>query len=83
MLDIKGMVRDGKKVNFLKYQGGNLWYQTENGFEFPVPIEETGTATFLATDKAMLFMRYIRKEIAHQEEIAELAAKGDNSYTEE
>lgn len=30
---------------------------------FPVPIEDIGDATFLAEDKAILFMRYIRKYI--------------------
>jgi hypothetical protein len=28
-----------------------------------VPIEEAGTATFLAEDRAILFMRYIRKHM--------------------
>jgi hypothetical protein len=32
-------------------------------FEFPVPIADVGTATFLAEDKAILFMRYIRKHL--------------------
>ena len=32
-------------------------------FEFPVPISDIGTATFLAEDKALLFMRYIRKHL--------------------
>jgi hypothetical protein len=40
-----------------------LWYVTECGFEFPVPTEDIGNATFLAEDKAMLFMRYIRKHL--------------------
>ncbi len=53
----------GKKVTFLHYAHKELWYTTECGFEFPVPIEDCGDATFLAEDKAMLFMRYIRKHI--------------------
>ncbi len=28
---------------------------------FPVPLEDVGDATFNATEKALLFMRYIRK----------------------
>ena len=35
-----------------------------SGFRFPVPISDAGTATFLAEDRAMLFMRYIRRQIA-------------------
>ena len=30
-------------------------------FLFPVPIDDTGDASFLAEDKGILFMRYIRK----------------------
>ena len=30
-------------------------------------MDDTGTATFLPEDKAMLFMRYIRKHIAFLE----------------
>jgi hypothetical protein len=59
----------GQKVYFQYYRDGELWYQTDNGFLFPVPIrdsKETGNATFMASDKAILFMRYIRK---YKEEI--------------
>ena len=37
-------------------------------FRFPVPIAEAGTATFLAEDRAILFMRYIRKYMAVMED---------------
>jgi hypothetical protein len=58
---IKEMVENKQKVRFRFYRDGQLWYATECGFEFPVPISEAGTATFFAEDKAILFMRYIRK----------------------
>lgn len=61
--NIKDMVRDGKRVQFSRYRHGELIYVTECGFEFPVPIDDTGDGVFLAEDKAMLFMRYIRKQI--------------------
>lgn len=67
MNSIKDMVKDSKKVVFTRFKEGELWYRTEYGFEFPVPVEDTGTATFLPEDKAMLFMRYIRKHIAFLE----------------
>ena len=60
MNSVKDMVRDRKKVKFSFYRDKELWYVTENGFEFPVPIDEVGNATFLAEDRAILFMRYIR-----------------------
>lgn len=67
MNTIKDMVSDQKQVTFLFYKDGELWYTTECSFEFPVPIDDIGNATFLAKDKAMLFMRYIRKHIAFLE----------------
>lgn len=68
MSAIKDMVKDGKQVTFKFYKAKELWYVTECGFEFPVPIDDIGDATFLAQDKAMLFMRYIRKHLAMLEE---------------
>ncbi len=62
---IKDMVKDNQKVTFKFYRDGQLWYDTECGFEFPVPISDAGTATFLAQDRAILFMRYIRKHIEY------------------
>lgn len=60
---IKEMVSDNKKVKFKYYKNYELWYVTETGFEFPVSIDDCGDASFLAEDKAILFMRYIRKHI--------------------
>ena len=60
-MNIKDMVSNGKKVNFIRYQDGEMWYATECGFEFPIPAEDLKGATFLAQDKAMLFLRWINK----------------------
>lgn len=72
-VNIKDMVKDGKKVRFSRYRQGHLYYTTEDGFEFPVPLSEAGDATFLAEDKAMLFLRYIRKALA-------ASSERDNSF---
>ena len=65
------MVRNGKKVTFIRFRKNELIYKTECGFEFPVPVDDTGGGVFLAEDKAMMFMRYIRKQIKlAQEELA-------------
>jgi len=72
MQSIKDMVKDGKKVFFKFYRQKELWYVTEDGFEFPVPIDDVGDGIFLNEDKAMLFMRYIRK---HVESIASAKAE--------
>lgn len=61
------MVSNGKKVNFVSYKQKELWYKTECGFLFPVPIEDTGDGEFLPEDKAIFFMRWIRKYIAECE----------------
>ena len=62
---LKEMVNNKQRVRFQFYRDGELWYATECGFEFPVPIADTGTATFLAEDRAILFMRYIRRQREH------------------
>lgn len=69
-MSIKDMVKD-KVVKFLFYKEGELWYVTECGFEFPVPISDAGTAAFNSEDKAILFMRWIRKHIALIDEAKE------------
>lgn len=63
MYNIKDMVRDGKKANFVEYRRGEMIYVTECGFKFPVPIDDTGDGIFHAEEKAMLLMRYIRKQV--------------------
>jgi hypothetical protein len=63
MHNLKDMVSGGKLVTFTHYFDGNLWYKTEDNFSFPVPVSDIGTATFMASDRAMLFMRYIRKHL--------------------
>lgn len=82
-LNIKDMVNNGQKVTFVCYGSGELWYVTDSGFEFPVPISDTGDGIFLASDKAMLFMRYIRKHIAFLEESKQLQLKEQERHKTE
>lgn len=62
-------------VNFVKYHDGNLWYRTDSGFDFPVPINDTGIAEFKNTDKAMMFMRWIGR---HLKDIEQAKASQSN-----
>ncbi len=62
MTKILDRVKD-KVVRFAFYRKNELWYVCEDGFEFPVPISDTGDAEFKVEDKAMLFMRWIRKHM--------------------
>lgn len=68
ILDIKEMVSAGKKVKFLYYRDNELWYETENNFQFPVQISDAAGATFLPEDKALVFMRWIRRHIKYVED---------------
>lgn len=65
--DIKAMIIGGKMVTFSHYKQKELWYKTECGFEFPVPVCDTGDATFMNTDKAIMFMRWINAHIKNIE----------------
>lgn len=62
-MNVKDMVNNGQRVKFVKYQQQELWYKCENGFEFPIPISDVGDAAFLNEDKALLFMRWIKKHL--------------------
>jgi hypothetical protein len=39
------------EVHFEFYRDGNLWYRSDSGLSFPVPIDDIGTATFKRDDK--------------------------------
>jgi hypothetical protein len=71
---LKPMVVDSKAVNFQFYRDGELWYETECGFQFPVPVSDTGKGMFKNKDKALLFMRWIRPQIAAIEAEKQLIA---------
>jgi len=61
MIDIKRAATENRRVRFTHAHAGNLWYLTEFDEAFPVPMDDMGEATSNAEDKAILFMRYMRK----------------------
>jgi hypothetical protein len=66
-MDIKDIVKNNT-VRFAKYRQGVAYYAVrvpaeDADYIFPVPLSDIGDATLLATDKAMVFMRYIRRAI--------------------
>lgn len=63
MKTLKEMVVNGAKVHFQFYRKGELNYRTSDGFNFVVPISDCGDGEFLNEDKAITFMRYIRKQL--------------------
>ena len=60
-IDIKRAVSQDRKVQFEFYRNGLFWYKTEFRELFSVPLEELGTAALNREEKALLFMRYMRK----------------------
>lgn len=61
MRSITELVKGGQTVHFVQASEDALRYTTNDGFAFDVPLDDLGDGEFLAQDKAMLFMRYIRK----------------------
>lgn len=67
------LVRDNKKVKFSYYRDKEFWYEHEDGLLFPIALSEVDNpaarATLLATEKAIFFMRWIKKyiEVAKKE----------------
>jgi hypothetical protein len=51
------------KVRFVRYRRGQLIYRTDSGLEFPVPTDDCGDASFEAEEKAILFMRWIKRHL--------------------
>lgn len=62
MKDLKTLVKN-KTARFAFFRDRALHYETEDGFLFPVPVDDAGSATFNAEEKAILLMRYIRKHL--------------------
>lgn len=54
-------------ASFVYWRDNAMWYQTESGLMFPIPVADLDTAQILATEKAMVFMRWIRKYLASAE----------------
>jgi hypothetical protein len=67
-MKITDIVKDNKTARFDRYTDGNLWYVTEGGFDFPIPVEDTRGGVFQAEEKALHLMRWIRQHLARQQE---------------
>ena len=61
MKELKDLVKE--EIHFDFYRGNELFYKTDSGFQFRVPISDTGDGVFKRDDKGLYFMRYIRKEL--------------------
>ena len=61
--NVKQHVIDNQKVTYKFYQNGSLWYETEKGLLFEVPISETGSGIFNREEKAINMMKWINKQL--------------------
>lgn len=55
-------------ATFSYFYDGALWYTCCDGWKFPIPVADTvnqqgGAATFNASEKGILLMRWIRKHM--------------------
>lgn len=75
-MKIKDIVK-GQKAHFVFYRDRALFYETDNGFQFPVPIDDAGSATLNQEEKAILLMRYIRKHLEKTEAARSAQPEGD------
>jgi len=57
------IVKNSKFSKFILFRDNYFVYQTDNGFQFVIPLSEVGTASFLSQDKTIFFMRWIRKQV--------------------
>lgn len=48
---------------FLYWRDNAMWYQTETGLVFQIPVADLDTAQVLAVEKSMVLMRWIRKHL--------------------
>lgn len=67
--DIKNIIANNE-VNILFYRASIIYYgiaYKEINYQFPVRLDDIGDATLMNKDKAILFMRYIRKAIESNE----------------
>jgi hypothetical protein len=69
-MNIKELVKD-KIVRFDSFRQGYFYYNIissanspqKEAYQFTVPLDDIGTATLLAKDKAITYMRWIRKAV--------------------
>lgn len=63
-MNIKDIVKDNT-VRFVRYRQGIAYYgvdvPAQGAYLFPVPLDDVGEATLELEDRAILFMRYIKR----------------------
>lgn len=64
------LIGPGKKARFSRFTNSGregteptLWYSTDDGFEFPVPVVDTIGAEFRNEESAGMLMKWIRRHL--------------------
>lgn len=60
---VKELVAPGNIATFVCARRGELIYKVGHAFRFSVPMSDMGDGEFLAQDKAIFFMRWIRNAL--------------------
>jgi len=70
-MKVDKILKNNENVYFMFFLSGKLWYRTESGFKFPVPVKGVaGRSVFLSEDRANRFYPYIK---AHAEKLNKTA----------
>lgn len=59
---LKELVKKGNVARFVSARRGELIYAV-GAFKFSVPMADMGDGEFLSSDRAVFFMRWIRKAL--------------------
>ena len=66
-----------ENCNFIHFVDNELWYETESGFQFPIPLKDVGTTLFISEYKGIRLRKWIRKHLemikAEKEKYASVA----------
>ena len=78
---ITELVGNGSMAYFTVARDNELWYEVRYGvdppFAFPIPYADTREGEFRAEDKALYFMRWIRKRVEYWNKVNEESANAD------
>jgi hypothetical protein len=58
----------GKRAVFVEFHGGNLFYEIDGKFRFPVPVDELQGTSVLSEEKASVFMKWVKRSLKQIQE---------------
>ena len=63
MTTVDKILNGNESASFIFFLSGKLWYCTESGFKFPVPVKGSGQSIFPNEDRAKRFYPYIKAHV--------------------